>query len=89
MHGVSYTILTLGNSCSVGYLLPSLETFHSTTTDKSIRLFTDVAIHEVAWYVIKQKKMMQRNSCTTQPKQIFTVLLITKTFALFLQLCAR
>jgi hypothetical protein len=39
-----------------GYLLPSLETFHSTTTEKIIRLFMDVAIHEVAWYVIKQKK---------------------------------
>jgi hypothetical protein len=64
MHGVSYTILTLGNRCSV---LPSLETFYSTTTEKSIRLFTDVAIHEVAWYVIK-KKIMQQNSCTTQPK---------------------
>jgi hypothetical protein len=80
MRGVSYAILTLRNSCSVGYLLPSLETFHSTTTEKSIRLFTVVAIHEVTWYVIKQKKMMQRNSCTTQPKQIFT---------LFLELCAR
>jgi hypothetical protein len=56
MRGVSYTILTLRNSCSVGYLLPSLETFHSTTTEKSIRLFMDVAIHEVAWYVIKQKR---------------------------------
>jgi hypothetical protein len=31
MHGVLYAILTLGNSCTVGYLLPSLETFHSTT----------------------------------------------------------
>jgi hypothetical protein len=29
MHGVSYAILTLQNSCCVGYLLPSLETFHS------------------------------------------------------------
>jgi hypothetical protein len=86
MHGVSYAILTLGNSCSV---LLSLETFHSTTTEKSIRLFTDVAINEVAWYVIKQKKMMQWNTCTTQFKQIFTVLLITKTFALFLELCVR
>jgi hypothetical protein len=89
MRGVSYAILTLRNSCSVGYLLPSLETFHSTTTEKSIRLFTDVAIHEVAWYVIKQKKTTQQNSCTTQPEQIFTVLLITKTFALFLELCVR
>jgi hypothetical protein len=54
MCGVSYAILTLGNSCSV---LPSLETFHSTTTEKkSIRIFTDVAINEVAWYVVKQKK---------------------------------
>jgi hypothetical protein len=53
MRGVSYAILTLGNSCSV---LPSLETFHSTTTGKSIRLFTDVGIHEVTWYVIKQKR---------------------------------
>jgi hypothetical protein len=86
MRGVSYAILTLGNSCSV---LPSLETFHCTTTEKRIRLFTDVAIHEVVWYMIKQKKMTQQNSCTTQPKQIFTVLLITKTFALFLELCAR
>jgi hypothetical protein len=77
MRGVSYAILTLGNSCSV---LPSLETFNGTTTEKSIRLFTDVAINEVAWYVIKQKKMTQQNSCTTQPKQIFTVLLITRPF---------
>jgi hypothetical protein len=53
MRGVSYAILTLGNSCSV---LPSLETFHSTTTEKSICLFTDVAINEVAWYMIKQKR---------------------------------
>jgi hypothetical protein len=53
MRGVSYAILMLGNICSV---LPSLKTFHSTTTEKSIRLFTDVAIHEVVWYVIKQKK---------------------------------
>jgi hypothetical protein len=53
MHGVSYTILTLGNSCSV---LPSLERFHNTTTGKSICLFMDVGIHEVAWYIIKQKK---------------------------------
>jgi hypothetical protein len=87
MCGVLYAILTLRNSCSVGYLLTSLETFHSTTTEKSIRLFTDVAIYEVTWYVIK--KMTQQNSCTTQPKQIFMVLLITKTFALFLELCAR
>jgi hypothetical protein len=56
MRGVSYTILTLGNGCSVGYyLLPSLEIFHSTTTEKSINLFTDVAIHEVVWYVIKKR----------------------------------
>jgi hypothetical protein len=27
MRGVLYSILTLRNSCSVGYLLPSLETF--------------------------------------------------------------
>jgi hypothetical protein len=48
MHGVLDAIFTLQNSCCVGYLLPSLETFHSTTTTKkSIRLFTDVAIHEV------------------------------------------
>jgi hypothetical protein len=31
MRGVSYAILTLGNSCSI---LSSLETFHSTTTEK-------------------------------------------------------
>jgi hypothetical protein len=59
MRGVSYAILILQNSCSVGYLLPSLETFYSTTTEKSIRLFTDVATHEVAWYMMEQKKMMQ------------------------------
>jgi hypothetical protein len=82
MRGVLY------DSCSVGYLLPSLEIFHSTNTKKSICLFTDVAIHEVTWYVIKQKKMTQRNSCTTQPKQILTVLLI-KTFTLFLELCVH
>jgi hypothetical protein len=28
----------------------------------------DVTIHEVTWYVIKQKQMMQQNSCTTQHK---------------------
>jgi hypothetical protein len=56
MRGVSYAILTLRKSCSVGYLVPNLETFHSTTTEKNIHLFTDIAIHEVAWYVIKQKR---------------------------------
>jgi hypothetical protein len=56
MHGVSYAILMLQISCGVGYLLYSLEIFHSTTTEKSIRLFTDVAICEVAWYVIKQTR---------------------------------
>jgi hypothetical protein len=40
----------------VGYLLPNLVTFHSTTTEKSIGLFTDVAIHEVAWFVKKKKR---------------------------------
>jgi hypothetical protein len=59
MRGVSYAILTLRNSCSV---LPSLETFHSTTTEKNIRLFTDVAIHEVAWYVIKQKRRLKKTA---------------------------
>jgi hypothetical protein len=48
MRGVLYAILTLRNSCGVGYLLPSVETLHSTTTEKSICLFMDVAIHEVA-----------------------------------------
>jgi hypothetical protein len=58
LRGLSYAILTLQNCCSVGCLLPSLEAFHSTTTttEKNIRLFTDVAIHEVAWYVMKQKR---------------------------------
>jgi hypothetical protein len=65
MRGVSYAILTLWNSCSVGYLLSSLETFHSTTTEKSIRLFTDVAIHKVTWYVIKQKR--RRNETAVLP----------------------
>jgi hypothetical protein len=53
MCGVSYAILTLRSSCSV---LSSLETFHSTTSGKSIQLFTDAGIHEVSWYVIKQKR---------------------------------
>jgi hypothetical protein len=84
--GVSNAILTLGNSRSV---LPSLETFHSTTTEKK-----HSPIHRCChtWGRVvcdKTKKMMQQNSCTTQPKQIFTVLLITKTFALFLELCAQ
>jgi hypothetical protein len=69
MRGVSYAILTLWNSCSVGYLLPSLETFHSTTTEKSIRLFTDVAIHEVAWYVIKQKRWRNETAVLPSPKK--------------------
>jgi hypothetical protein len=33
MRSISYAILMLGNNCSV---LPSLETFHSTTTEKKI-----------------------------------------------------
>jgi hypothetical protein len=61
MRGVSYAILTR-NSCCVGYLLPSLEIFHSTTTEESIRLFTDVAIHEVAWYVLKQKRWRNKTA---------------------------
>jgi hypothetical protein len=67
MHGFSHAILTLWNSCSVGYLLPSLETFQSTTTEKSIRLFTDVAIHEVAWYVIKQKRWHNETAVLPSP----------------------
>jgi hypothetical protein len=67
MCGVSYAIFMLWNSCSVGYVLPSLETFHSTTTEKSIRLFMDVAVHEVAWYVIKQKRW--RNETAVLPSQ--------------------
>jgi hypothetical protein len=59
MCGVSYAILTLGNSCSV---LPSLETFHSTTTGETIRLFTDVAIHKVAWHAIKQKRWCNKTA---------------------------
>jgi hypothetical protein len=62
---VSYAILTLGNSCSV---LPSLETFHSTTTEKNIRLFKDVAIHEVAWYVTKQKRWRNETAVLPNPK---------------------
>jgi hypothetical protein len=65
VRGVSYAILMLWNISSVGYLLPSLETFHSTTTERSIRLFTDVAIHEVTWYVIKQKRW--RNETAVLP----------------------
>jgi hypothetical protein len=55
MRGVSYPILTLQNSCSVGNVLPSLEIFHNTATEKSICLFTDIAIHEVAWYMLYKK----------------------------------
>jgi hypothetical protein len=59
MRGVSYAILTLGTSCSV---LPSLETFHSTTTEKSIHLFTDITINEVMWYVIEQKRWCNKTA---------------------------
>jgi hypothetical protein len=69
VRGVSYAILMLRNSYSVGYLLPSLETFHSTTTEKSVCLFTDVAIHEVAWYVIKQKRW--HNETAVLPSQVW------------------
>jgi hypothetical protein len=62
MRGVLYAILMLENSCSV---LPSLETFHSTTTEKSIRLFMDVAINEAMWYMIKQKRW--RNETAVLP----------------------
>jgi hypothetical protein len=60
MHGIKHGICVVFQTPSwrcktaVGCLLPTLETFHSTTTEKSIRLFTDVTIHEVVWYVIKQ-----------------------------------
>jgi hypothetical protein len=67
MRGVSYAILMLRNSCS--YLLPSLETFHSTTTEKSIRLFTDVAIHEFTWYVIKQKRWCNETAVLPSPNK--------------------
>jgi hypothetical protein len=33
----------------------------------------DVAIHKVVWYVIRQKKDDATNSCTTQPRKIFSV----------------
>jgi hypothetical protein len=35
MRGILYANFTLQNSCSLGYLLPSLQTFHSTTTEKA------------------------------------------------------
>jgi hypothetical protein len=76
VRSVSYAILTLGNSCSI---LPSLETFHNTTTEKK---HSPIHGRCRTWgrvVRVKTKKMTQRNSCTTQPKQIFTVLLITKT----------
>jgi hypothetical protein len=85
MHGVSYAILMLGNSCSV---LPSLETFHSTTTEKSICLFTDVGMHEVAWYVIKQKDDAMKLLYYPAEANIHDVT-NNKTFTLFLELCAR
>jgi hypothetical protein len=69
MRGVLYAILTLRNSCSVGYLLPSLETFHNTATDKNICLLTDVAIHEVAWYVIKQKRLRKETAVLPSPNK--------------------
>jgi hypothetical protein len=62
MHGVLYAILMLQNSCSLGYLLLSLGTFHSTATEKSIHLFMDVAVHEVAWYMIKQKRWRNKTA---------------------------
>jgi hypothetical protein len=61
MRGVSFVILMLGNSSSI---LPSLETFQS-TTEKRIHLFTDVAIHEVGWYMIKQRRW--RNETAVLP----------------------
>jgi hypothetical protein len=69
MHGVLYTMLMLRNSCSVGYLLPSLETFHNTTTEKNICLFTDVAIHEVAWYMIEQKRTRNKTAVLPSPNK--------------------
>jgi hypothetical protein len=66
MRGVSYAILTLGNSCSVGYLLPSLETFHSTTTEKKKHSPIHGCCHTWSHVVRdKTKKMTQQNSCTT------------------------
>jgi hypothetical protein len=88
MRGVSYAILTLRNSCSVGYLLPSLETFHSTTTEKSIRLFTNVAIHEVMWYMIKQKRWRNKTAVLPSLNKYYPFV-ITKTFTLFLELCVQ
>jgi hypothetical protein len=85
MCGVSYTILTLGNSCSV---LPSLETFHSTTTDKNHSPIYGCCHIWGCVVCDKTKRMTQRNSCTTQPKQIFTVLLITKNLPILGTLCA-
>jgi hypothetical protein len=88
MCGVSYAILMLRNSCSVGYLLPSLETFHSTTTEKK-HLPVHGCCHTWGRVVHdKTKKMTQWNSCTTQPKQIFTVLLITTIRPILGTLCA-
>jgi hypothetical protein len=89
MCGVSYAILTLQNSCSVGYLLPSLETFRSTTTEKK-----PSPIHGYCYtwsHVVhdKTKNMMRRNSCTAQPNQIFTALLFYKNIRPILgTLCA-
>jgi hypothetical protein len=73
MCGVSYTILMLGNSCTPQYYYWKMHSL----------------IHGCCVVCDKPKKMTQRNSCTTQPKQIFTLLLMTKTFALFLELCAQ
>jgi hypothetical protein len=89
MRGVSYAILTLQNSCSVGYLLPNLETYHSTTTEKSIHLFTDIAIHEVAWYMIKQKRWCNETGVLPSLNKYSQCYFFTKTFALFLEFCAR
>lgn len=86
--GFCETILMLWNSCAVGYLLPSLQTLHGITT-KSISIFSDVVIHKVVWYVIKQKRWRNEIAVLPSLEEIFMLLLITKTFALFVQLYAQ
>jgi hypothetical protein len=54
---------------------------------KSIFLLMNAAICGVPWYMIKQKQMMQQNSCTTQPKIIFTMLLIKIILPILGTLC--
>jgi hypothetical protein len=70
MRGVSYAILTLQNSCSVG----NIPQYYYWKKHWPIH----GCCHTCSRVVRNKTKVTQWSSCTTQPKQIFRVLLITK-----------